>query len=118
MPCADYFELRDRALLAHETQIDPDGWWFAIPRDLMQRVWPTEDFQRVLQVNLVGVWHCLRAEIAQMRPQRGEAIVNTSSMLGASPKVQGFTDPQPGSVKGEQDGSERMWFEHEVSLSI
>jgi mycothiol S-conjugate amidase len=48
VPCADYFELRDRALLAHETQIDPDGWWFAIPRELMQRVWPTEDYELVV----------------------------------------------------------------------
>jgi NAD(P)-dependent dehydrogenase (short-subunit alcohol dehydrogenase family) len=46
--------------------------------------YPPEAFHRVLQVNLVGVWHCLRAEIAQMRQQRGGAIVNTSSMLGSA----------------------------------
>ncbi len=45
--CADWFEVRDRALLAHATQIDPQGWWFSIPRDLQRRVWPTEDFQLV-----------------------------------------------------------------------
>ena len=28
VPCADYFERRDQALLAHATQIDPDGFWF------------------------------------------------------------------------------------------
>jgi NAD(P)-dependent dehydrogenase (short-subunit alcohol dehydrogenase family) len=44
--------------------------------------YPPEEFQRVLQVDLVGVWHCMRAEIAQMRRQGGGAIVNTSSMLG------------------------------------
>jgi NAD(P)-dependent dehydrogenase (short-subunit alcohol dehydrogenase family) len=44
--------------------------------------YPPEEFQRVLQVDLVGVWHCMRAEIAQMRRQPGGAIVNTSSMLG------------------------------------
>src|SRR5690242_9783437 len=42
-----------------------------------------EDFLRVLQVDLVGVWRCMRAEIRQMRAQRAGAIVNTSSMLGA-----------------------------------
>jgi len=42
------------------------------------------DFQRVVQVDLVGVWRCMRAEIRQMRAQRGGAIVNTSSMLGAA----------------------------------
>jgi NAD(P)-dependent dehydrogenase (short-subunit alcohol dehydrogenase family) len=46
--------------------------------------YPAEDFLQVLQVDLVGVWHCLRAEIAQMRRQRSGAIVNTSSMLGAA----------------------------------
>jgi NAD(P)-dependent dehydrogenase (short-subunit alcohol dehydrogenase family) len=45
---------------------------------------PPEAVQRVLQVDLVGVWHCLRAEIAQMRRQSGGAIVNTSSMLGTA----------------------------------
>ena len=31
VPCGDYFGVRDQALLAHATQIDPDGFWFAIP---------------------------------------------------------------------------------------
>jgi NAD(P)-dependent dehydrogenase (short-subunit alcohol dehydrogenase family) len=46
--------------------------------------YPPEEFLRVLQVDLVGVWHCMRAEIAQMRRQAGGAIVNTSSMLGGA----------------------------------
>lgn len=45
VPCADYFEVRDRALLAHATQVDPDGPWFACPRELQAQVWPTEDFE-------------------------------------------------------------------------
>ncbi len=44
--------------------------------------YPPEEFLRVLRVDLVGVWHCMRAEIAQMRRQGRGAIVNTSSMLG------------------------------------
>jgi len=43
--CADYFEVRDRALLAHATQVDPDGFWFMVPLDVQARVWPTEDFE-------------------------------------------------------------------------
>ncbi len=43
--CADYFGVRDQALLAHATQIDPDGHWFAIPREIQERVWPTEDYE-------------------------------------------------------------------------
>lgn len=45
VPCADHFETRKRALLAHATQIDPDGMWFAAPIELEQRIWPTEDFE-------------------------------------------------------------------------
>lgn len=43
--CAEYFPVRDDALRAHATQIDPDGFWFQVPMELQQRAWPTEDFQ-------------------------------------------------------------------------
>jgi mycothiol S-conjugate amidase len=45
VPCSDYFDVRDRALLAHATQVDPDGPWFTCPRDLQAQAWPTEDFE-------------------------------------------------------------------------
>jgi mycothiol S-conjugate amidase len=45
VPCADYFGVRDQALLAHATQIDPDGFWFAVPREIQEKVWPTEDYE-------------------------------------------------------------------------
>jgi mycothiol S-conjugate amidase len=41
---ADYFQIRDDALRAHATQIDPDGSWFACPRDVERVAWPTEDY--------------------------------------------------------------------------
>jgi NAD(P)-dependent dehydrogenase (short-subunit alcohol dehydrogenase family) len=41
-----------------------------------------EAWQRLLDVNLTGVWRCLRHEVAQMRTQGGGAIVNTASILG------------------------------------
>jgi len=41
---ADYFEIRDRALLAHATQIDPKSAWFACPVDIQRAAWPTEDY--------------------------------------------------------------------------
>lgn len=47
VPCGEFFEVRDRALLAHATQIDPDGFFFQIPMDLQQAIWPTEDFELV-----------------------------------------------------------------------
>ncbi len=47
VPCGDFFGVRDQALLAHATQIDPDGFWFAIPREIQQKTWPTEDYELV-----------------------------------------------------------------------
>ncbi len=43
--CADYFDHRDRALLAHATQIDPDGFFFAVPREIEKVAWPVEEFE-------------------------------------------------------------------------
>ncbi|HVX44811.1 MAG TPA: mycothiol conjugate amidase Mca [Mycobacteriales bacterium] len=45
VPCSDYFEVRDQALLAHATQIDPNGHWFAVPLAIQAEVWPTEDYE-------------------------------------------------------------------------
>jgi mycothiol S-conjugate amidase len=47
VPCADYFEVRDRALIAHATQIDPTSRWFAIPLAIQKAAWPTEDYELV-----------------------------------------------------------------------
>lgn len=41
-----------------------------------------EDFDRVISVNLRGVWNCMKAELAQMRAQGNGAIVNCSSLGG------------------------------------
>ncbi|MBZ2196601.1 mycothiol conjugate amidase Mca [Ruania sp. N2-46] len=43
--CADYFDQRDRALLAHATQIDPDGFFFAVPREIEREAWPFEEYE-------------------------------------------------------------------------
>ncbi|MDP9799404.1 mycothiol S-conjugate amidase [Catenuloplanes nepalensis] len=45
VPCGEYFDVRDDALRAHATQVDPDGFWFQVPRELQLKVWPTEDFE-------------------------------------------------------------------------
>jgi mycothiol S-conjugate amidase len=42
---AGWFEVRDRALICHRTQIDPESMWFAVPLEFQRRVWPTEDFE-------------------------------------------------------------------------
>ena len=46
--CAAWFETRDAALLAHATQVDPDGTWFRVSREVQARIWPTEDFEAAL----------------------------------------------------------------------
>jgi mycothiol S-conjugate amidase len=45
--CAAWFERRDAALLAHATQVDPEGWFFKIPLEIQREVWPTEEFELV-----------------------------------------------------------------------
>ncbi|MGF1654647.1 MAG: mycothiol conjugate amidase Mca [Actinomycetales bacterium] len=50
--CADWFDVADRALLAHATQVDPDGMWFALGLAERQDLWPTEDYE--LARSLVG----------------------------------------------------------------
>jgi mycothiol S-conjugate amidase len=45
VPCGEYFEVRDDALRAHATQVDPDGFWFRIPLSIQREAWPTEDFE-------------------------------------------------------------------------
>jgi mycothiol S-conjugate amidase len=45
--CADYFPIRDEALKAHATQIDPTSRWFAVPMQMQRQIWPTEDYELV-----------------------------------------------------------------------
>jgi NAD(P)-dependent dehydrogenase (short-subunit alcohol dehydrogenase family) len=44
--------------------------------------WPEEAFDRMIAVNLKGVWLCMRHELPQMQAQGGGAIVNTGSIAG------------------------------------
>jgi mycothiol S-conjugate amidase len=46
--CSDWFDKRDQALLAHATQIDPDGTWFKVPREVQASIWPTEEYEAAL----------------------------------------------------------------------
>lgn len=45
VPVSEWFGARDAALRAHATQIDPDGFFFAVPRDLEAAVWPVEEYE-------------------------------------------------------------------------
>jgi NAD(P)-dependent dehydrogenase (short-subunit alcohol dehydrogenase family) len=44
--------------------------------------WSEEAFDRMIAVNLKGVWLCMRHELLQMQAQGGGAIVNTGSIAG------------------------------------
>ncbi|MBK9053804.1 MAG: SDR family oxidoreductase [Chloroflexi bacterium] len=41
-----------------------------------------DDFDRIMRVNVKGVWLCMKAEIQQMVAQGGGVIVNTASVAG------------------------------------
>lgn len=41
-----------------------------------------EDFDRVIGINLRGIWNCMKYELIQMRKQGNGAIVNCSSLGG------------------------------------
>ena len=44
--------------------------------------WSDEAFDRMIAVNLRGVWLCMKHEIPQMQAQGGGVIVNTGSIAG------------------------------------
>ena len=44
--------------------------------------YPEDGWERVLAVNLTGVWLCMKHELRQMLLQGGGAIVNTASIAG------------------------------------
>ena len=44
--------------------------------------YPEDDWDRVIGINLKGVWLCMKYEIPQMLERGGGAIVNTASILG------------------------------------
>jgi NAD(P)-dependent dehydrogenase (short-subunit alcohol dehydrogenase family) len=43
---------------------------------------PREDYDRIMAINLRGVWSCMKFELQQMRAQGSGAIVNCSSLGG------------------------------------
>lgn len=61
-----YFTQRDEALRAHATQIDPDGFFFAMPRDIERDVWPWEEFR--LAYSVVGRSEELETDLFERVP--------------------------------------------------
>ncbi|MBO0908072.1 mycothiol conjugate amidase Mca [Arthrobacter sunyaminii] len=48
IPCGDYFETRDRALKSHRTQVDPNGFFFAVDAETQRKIWPWEDYSLIM----------------------------------------------------------------------
>lgn len=44
--------------------------------------YPDEEFDRVLAVNVRGLWNCLKAQLPALQANGGGAIVNTASVMG------------------------------------
>jgi NAD(P)-dependent dehydrogenase (short-subunit alcohol dehydrogenase family) len=59
-----------------------------------------EDWRRVIDVNLSGVYYCMRAEVPALRAAGGGAIVNTASVAGliAAPQMPGYVASKHGVV--------------------
>lgn len=57
-------------------------------------------FDKIIAVNLKGVWLCLRAEIRQMLRQSGGAIVNTASIaaMAAAPNMAAYSASKHGVI--------------------
>jgi mycothiol S-conjugate amidase len=47
VPCGDFFDVRDRALRCHASQVAPDDRFFFWPNELQRTAWPFEDFELV-----------------------------------------------------------------------
>ncbi len=45
-------------------------------------LWDLATMERVIRINLMGVFHCLRRELRWMEQQQGGAIVNVASLAG------------------------------------
>jgi NAD(P)-dependent dehydrogenase (short-subunit alcohol dehydrogenase family) len=71
--------------------IEPVGWLHETPED---------SWDRVIAVNLKGVWLCMRAQLRHMFAQRAGVIVNTSSAAGlvGAPGTSPYTTAKHGVI--------------------
>jgi NAD(P)-dependent dehydrogenase (short-subunit alcohol dehydrogenase family) len=71
--------------------------------------YPDDSWDRVLGVNLKGLWLCLRYEIPQMLKQGGGSIVNTASIWGlvGAPGASAYVASKHGVVGLTRSASQR-----------
>lgn len=47
IPVGEYIPRREDALRAHVSQVDPNGFFFAVPAEIQAEVWPWEDYRLI-----------------------------------------------------------------------
>lgn len=52
---SSYLPVRRAALLAHRTQVDPDGFWMRLPDDVVREVFPWDEYQLARSLVDTGV---------------------------------------------------------------
>lgn len=87
----DYADRRDAALRAHASQIDPDGFFFAIPRALEREVWPWEEYE--LAATHVKTTLPEQDLFAGIDPEVSDDQLQRNR--GANPAVAGYEDADP-----------------------
>lgn len=102
VPAADFFAARDDALRAHATQVDPDGMWFHVPRELERRVHPTEDYE--LAVSMVPVDLPEDDLFAGLRGLDLEQVCRQAPARDADGLVACYRSPLPPPVDVDGDG--------------
>jgi mycothiol S-conjugate amidase len=51
----EYLPRRRAALLAHRTQVDPEGFWMRLPDDVLREIYPWEEYVLVRSLVDTGV---------------------------------------------------------------
>ncbi|WP_142111579.1 mycothiol conjugate amidase Mca [Rarobacter incanus] len=83
---------RDAALRAHASQIDPGGFFFAVPRELESQVWPWEEFElastrvpaSIPEVDL----------FAGIDPEASDAELQAAAAGEGEPPIAGYEDTE------------------------
>ncbi|MEU1285190.1 mycothiol conjugate amidase Mca [Kitasatospora sp. NPDC005856] len=73
--CAEQFPVRDAAMLAHATQVQPGVAFMAHPRDIEREVWPTEDY------------HLARSLVSAAGAASGDGGIETDLFAGLRGEV-------------------------------
>ena len=92
--------------IAHATQVDPDGFWFQVPREIQQRVWAVEEFE--LAVSYVPGASCRGRPLRRARLGGGGRRAGERRRRRSSPTT---AAAQPGRPSERLDPAERQ-LEH------